>query len=201
MKTKRLFLFLLVWHSIISAQTIDSCNIYPSFPSENDSAYIHIFGKHLNTAYVITDIDVSVIGSIITVEINYYKGNGFWQEIPYDTIVSIGKLQMQNYIANSYTLVPEVYDSCCVNFSVSRIADFLNSDVLNVFPNPTSDFLIIETNQPVEPSVIILTDITGRIVYQSTFTSRIDVSHLPKGMYVLSFFSNARQYVSKVIVQ
>jgi hypothetical protein len=72
---------------------------------------------------------------------------------------------------------------------------------ITFFPNPTSDFLYIETQLPEEPSLMAITDITGRVVYQSTFSNKIDVSHLPKGMYVLSVFSNARQYISKVIVQ
>ena len=89
----------------------------------------------------------------------------------------------------------------CDYIGLAMIHEFKEDLKITIYPNPASDVLCIQTQFPEAPTHITISDITGRLVLQSTFTSIIDVSHLPKGMYVLSVFSNAGQYVSKVIVQ
>lgn len=94
-----------------------------------------------------------------------------------------------------------IYDFLCGScFQVMKIERHESSSYITIYPNPTSDFLNIEINKPEEPGAITLTDITGRVVLQSTFTSRIDVSHLPKGMYLLSVYTNTEKFVRKIIV-
>jgi hypothetical protein len=96
----------------------------------------------------------------------------------------------------AYTLLPG--DTVCfasnVNIDESMITE------IKVFPNPTSDCIYIETQLPEEPSLMAITDITGRVVYQSTFSSKIDVSNWPKGMYLLSVYTSTGKFVNKIIV-
>jgi hypothetical protein len=77
----------------------------------------------------------------------------------------------------------------------------LNKPEMKIYPNPATDVIFIENLQSETPDHIIMADITGRIVYQSSFSDRIDVSHLPKGMYLLSVYTNTGKFVRKIIVQ
>jgi hypothetical protein len=64
---------------------------------------------------------------------------------------------------------------------------------LNVYPNPASDVLTIETNND-GTTRITITDMAGRTVQTNTFTSarrtQIDVSMLPAGTYVVTIENN-----------
>jgi hypothetical protein len=71
-----------------------------------------------------------------------------------------------------------------------------------IYPNPATDFLYIETQLLIEPSHITLTDITGRVVFQSAFSNRIDVSQLPDGIYLIIIScKEGAHYHHKIIKQ
>jgi hypothetical protein len=55
---------------------------------------------------------------------------------------------------------------------------------MNLFPNPTSDLLFVQSNEVWNTGVI--SDAQGRIMKNLTFTECIDVKELPKGTYFLS---------------
>jgi hypothetical protein len=57
-----------------------------------------------------------------------------------------------------------------------------------LFPNPTTDFITIEGIETVNTRYSVV-DLNGRLVQNANFSTsenRIDVSHLPKGIYVIS---------------
>jgi hypothetical protein len=61
----------------------------------------------------------------------------------------------------------------------------VRESALEIFPNPASDFFIVDWAGPL-PETLILVDITGRIALQTVLTpghNRIDVSRLPRGVY------------------
>jgi len=78
-------------------------------------------------------------------------------------------------------------------FVVDDINIYLKDDLLdkeetvqiNVFPNPTKDWLHIESTP--NNGIIYLLDPLGRIVYQNQFENSIDVSQLAKGIYFITF--------------
>jgi len=88
------------------------------------------------------------------------------------------------------------YD-CNTNISVEE----QKNHSIKIYPNPVSDFFHIETQLPEEPTHITIAEITGRVVYQSTFSNKIDVSHLPKGIYMLSVQAKDERFVRKIVVQ
>ena len=78
---------------------------------------------------------------------------------------------------------------------------------LNIYPNPTSDFLTVTSTNLAESSLIRMYDIAGRIVYQkklednSDFTMRINVSNLSSGEYVLSIVSDGTIASKQVVIK
>lgn len=58
---------------------------------------------------------------------------------------------------------------------------------IKIYPNPTSDYLTISNIENVNVSSITIIDTTGKIIKKLTSNfSKIDVSHLSEGMYILN---------------
>jgi hypothetical protein len=90
------------------------------------------------------------------------------------------------------------------DFALS-IENVVNKTDLKAYPNPTSTLLNFSLPMTVSHSEISLTNITGKVVYSEKLEmveqSQIDVSNLPKGMYVLSVISEDFQYTRKVMIE
>ncbi|MFN3554918.1 MAG: T9SS type A sorting domain-containing protein [Bacteroidales bacterium] len=69
--------------------------------------------------------------------------------------------------------------------------------MLRVFPNPARDYLAIE---PIlnEPFTVSLFDMRGVQWLQTQNTHRIDVSQMPRGVYILRIEQSGMIYRSKV---
>ncbi len=78
--------------------------------------------------------------------------------------------------------------------------------LMDIYPNPSTGLFTIENlNRTVEPTEIFVTDITGRIVYQ-TITSNLDKTEIdltdqPNGMYFVRVKAGELVVNGKVIVQ
>ena len=72
---------------------------------------------------------------------------------------------------------------------------------LTCYPNPASDLLHIIASKSTD---IVMTDVTGQIVWQTTAMSvgdhSIDVSHLSSGVYFLSSLNDNTQHKIKVVI-
>jgi hypothetical protein len=83
----------------------------------------------------------------------------------------------------------------------------LNTDntleqLLKVYPNPAKEHVIIES--PYQLAQVRLTDLTGKVValYKSVGDkTKIELSHLPAGLYFLELTANGERIVKKVQVQ
>lgn len=78
--------------------------------------------------------------------------------------------------------------------------------LLSAYPNPTTGFLRVELASDVQIKNYRLTDISGRTVQESPMdvlwqTADLDLSTLPKGVYVLQVWSDKRMFAKKVMVQ
>lgn len=75
--------------------------------------------------------------------------------------------------------------------------------ILSVFPNPTTDILHIRMNNLETIDRISLFNVEGRSVLHTgsvnNFEQRIDIGHLPNGIYMLLVDINQKQYVKKII--
>jgi PKD repeat protein len=71
-----------------------------------------------------------------------------------------------------------------------------------VFPNPAGENLYISLNKPME-GTIRLTDLTGKIVYEHTFSGReatVDVSVLAQGIYTINISDLTNNLNQKVVI-
>nr|WP_283950707.1 T9SS type A sorting domain-containing protein [Chryseobacterium sp. pc1-10] len=67
---------------------------------------------------------------------------------------------------------------------------------MNIFPNPTSDFVHIETNKKIE-NINIFT-LAGQFV-KSSKEKRVDISSLTKGVYVFKVQTSEGTKTYKII--
>ncbi len=77
----------------------------------------------------------------------------------------------------------------------------LESDVLKIYPNPSSgEFIIADNNLPID--VINIFDLYGSLIERiSPKNNRINLSHLPKGVYFLEVNANQKQHRKKLILE
>ncbi|MCX6247202.1 MAG: T9SS type A sorting domain-containing protein [Bacteroidetes bacterium] len=80
--------------------------------------------------------------------------------------------------------------------SVSRV---------QIFPNPTPDFVYITLQQPSENSTVKLVSITGQIFYERTNLAgnqfRLDISSLMNGLYIIEIIHDGNVLRSKIVKQ
>lgn len=88
-----------------------------------------------------------------------------------------------------------------VNCGLMSISDFSGSDLFAVYPNPTSDFLQIQSkNGKLEAAK--LTDATGKLILTQKFNAtygKISMQHLPKGVYLLTVQLDGKEFTKKII--
>lgn len=73
----------------------------------------------------------------------------------------------------------------------------LSKAELVIYPNPTSDYINISDDNVKETSIV---DFTGKILLKST-SKKIDLSNLPKGVYILNATLSNGKSISKKIIK
>jgi hypothetical protein len=69
------------------------------------------------------------------------------------------------------------------------VYEWVNGITITIYPNPASDRLNIETNAKIES--LMLFDMQGKTVLESTNMSDLDVSQLTEGVYILTLKTDA----------
>lgn len=79
----------------------------------------------------------------------------------------------------------------------------LNDLILNIYPNPASDYLIVTLEQEVSGNISILNLVGNVIIDQpiNALSMRIDITSLPEGIYFLNIQSDTGRVVKKIKVQ
>ena len=76
-------------------------------------------------------------------------------------------------------------------------------DGVSIAPNPVSDRLNLQFTD-VLPQTLYLSDLSGKVVLEKKLVLSdevVDVSFLPKGVYVVTVKSNQQTLVSKIVKQ
>jgi hypothetical protein len=71
-----------------------------------------------------------------------------------------------------------------------------NPTVFKVYPNPTTDFINIETNQ--SDKIVQIFNVNGQLVktfYQNVSNQRIDITNLPAGTYFIKMASQVKKII------
>jgi len=72
--------------------------------------------------------------------------------------------------------------------------------VLSIRPNPADDFIEIVTGLSTKDAEVILADISGRVVLQSPYYQRINISSVTPGCYMLRILSPDINATGRVMV-
>lgn len=116
--------------------------------------------------------------------------------------------KVQGYNSYSYNQSTNSYD-----LSSSRTTYNYNSSIvlatekfetasatITVFPNPTQDFLTIQTSLNTDIDKVIVTDLSGKIVLQQNSKgNNLNVQNLTKGMFLIQISSGDKQHKTKFL--
>lgn len=112
-----------------------------------------------------------------------------------------GKLTLTFDKAGEYLFVSGMDESkLYVGSTTSNTIQVAKKLSFNVYPNPFTDHLRIESQLPVQ--FIEITDLQGRVVYSEAYLNEgIDLPHLSSGLYILKIKSGGKIFQHKLIKQ
>jgi hypothetical protein len=92
------------------------------------------------------------------------------------------------------------YESC---YLITKINEIENSG-LEIFPNPatTQSWLHLPENTVLEHTQIAVYSPTGKLLSKakpSSYTHKINISQLPKGLYLVRVWNGEKWYVEKLV--
>jgi len=107
----------------------------------------------------------------------------------------ISKIEIQGE-QDSGELVGNLYfGATCEALSVN---DHILSQ-LSVYPNPTNDIVTVKMPSNIEVVSMKLFDVLGNLVLKNANTSRLDVSNLSSGLYLLDIITTAGSVSKKIV--
>jgi len=95
------------------------------------------------------------------------------------------------------------------NINTTNIINVNNDNsIVSIFPNPSNGIFNIELNSNSKIALeFYITDITGKIVFESSFnvdntnSLNLNLSHLSKGLYFLKYSNENQNSIQKIIIQ
>ncbi len=79
------------------------------------------------------------------------------------------------------------------------IIQISNDEFIKVYPNPTTSVLYWENPISINIESVVLYNLYGQKVLESTIPNKIDIGHLSNGIYIVQFFDGVQYYNTKVI--
>lgn len=179
---------------------------------EYGNGFVHIYDMGIYPVSEIEGLPVKVKGSTFMNGINLGDVNGDemldmvvlgYSDSVYINVIELSSLSSLENTPMNYSeyLVP------CYRGSNTRqgrtepvtyeSSESLTTPIVNVYPNPATDYVRIASPENFEELKLVLSDITGRIVMQKSIVlpADVNVSKLPRGFYMLSVSNNRGQYL------
>jgi hypothetical protein len=152
--------------------------------------------------------------------IEWQKVYGGWGSERLENPHTILKKSDHNYVIAASTTFSPSHDVQCGTFSANRnawifeialddtvnvIEQFAGTGEMFVYPNPATSetWLQLPENLPLTAMFIELYSPTGRLLYRAQPTSKfhkIEVAHLPKGLYFVRIWDGEQWLVEKLVV-
>jgi len=167
---------------------------YPS--SSNEKVKLTFTSFHLEQGY---DFMYVYNGSSVEAPV-FANGNqlsGSNIPGPFTSTAADGAITVR-FVSDSY--VNESGWQANVNCASLGIEDFGDSAGINVYPNPTSGMVNIEAQNEIKS--LKLNDTSGKLILNKKSNSaqdKIDIHHLPKGVYILSIELKDQKVIKKII--
>lgn len=92
-----------------------------------------------------------------------------------------------------------------MHFSISYcsgIEQYRNDNLINIFPSPATDKIFVKRTQPLTSSLLSITDITARELFNEPFPQNglVDVSSLPNGVYYMVYSDERHRAVKSFVI-
>lgn len=180
------------------SQTISSYIYEPSTPQED--LWFKIVAKGYKE-------NVETATSEVYLRDNSEGGIGNYKDWRYLDLSALGEVDKIQFLVESNDVTAYIpFYMCLDNLTykdnkTSSIAsvDKDNNTIINIYPNPTTDFVNITTSQI---STIRIMDMRARVVYKrENVKGNIQVNNLQPGTYVVSVVSNKGIQTQKLIVR
>lgn len=174
------------------------------------SSPINDYGNFVN---IVTDIDSVYLGGVyrkrfkidscMMQQLYYIEGIGSTYGLLSPTVCPFEAIyNLQCFTINSQTVYPDSSTICDLATSINSLE---NTFAVDIFPNPTTDKLNIKITYTVNSFVsIMISNTLGEVIFQKELTANeknLDISELPKGLYLLSISVNENIITKKIIKQ
>ncbi|NTW32530.1 MAG: T9SS type A sorting domain-containing protein [Bacteroidetes bacterium] len=116
-----------------------------------------------------------------------------------DTVLGWAKLSFYNYLDTIFSLT-EYASSGKIPASTEQYN--LENDIINVYPNPATEKIIIDAIPWRKDDVIYIYNIQGQLLIMQSFQQSetdIDISGLAKGIYILKFSNINKTVMTKIV--
>jgi hypothetical protein len=143
-------------------------------------------------------------GGINTGNLAKWDGSQWSRATP--SIITTGILDVQFfnnevYIAGGFTEIDSIKVNYIAKYSgLLAIDDNLFNKEINIYPNPTNDFINI--HGLLEPYEVIISDVIGKVIYSSkklNANMAIDISYLKNGLYILNIKTQHGYIIRKIL--
>ena len=135
---------------------------------------------------------VLLIGTILSAQEVISSGGETQSASGYEISWTIGEPIIETFTGGSNILTQGFHQS---KITVTSLTENLYPDIkLKVFPNPTSDFVLIQFNELIENSGYSLFNLTGKVLESKLITStetRLDLRNYASGQYILKLTKNS----------
>jgi Secretion system C-terminal sorting domain len=85
--------------------------------------------------------------------------------------------------------------------SLCRMGDFLQSEDVVAYPNPTKDYLTIDVNEEVEAFSISLYNMLGMKIRSEQFNNQFDMRTLPAGVYLMEIRDHSTNLIKRLRIE
>lgn len=123
---------------------------------------------------------------------NFMTSTGIQQYLPYTYTFQSGFTNFVIYVRYTNSSMNKMYKLLVINNQTSSVDDLSSFD-FNVYPNPSTDFINIETEYDGEFTIF---DMSGKLVVK-TEDKRIDVSFLNTGQYFIKVGSSTKIFMKQ----
>ncbi|MCX7987384.1 MAG: T9SS type A sorting domain-containing protein, partial [Bacteroidales bacterium] len=119
----------------------------------------------------------------------YYSSDGgtTWTNIGGSMFMRYNPKEGRVYSINNYHLA-------YINTGGGSSIGTISSNNLSIYPNPAFDYIFIKNYNSADVKII---DLNGRMYKLASNNGRVNISTLPKGMYLLTIGNNSYKFIKK----
>jgi uncharacterized delta-60 repeat protein len=182
-----------------SSNTIDMCY---SMAKDLDNKII-LSGSSINTSTNTSTFSIARINSNYSIDTTFgtsglvttdFGSNSYSES--YDSVIqSDGKIILVGYTGNDIALARYIGSSTLSNIDFSN-----NNNTISLFPNPTSDFLILNNFDQIHKSDFYIYDYNSRLVKNGIIDNsdnKIFVEDLKNGIYFIEIGDQVLKFIKK----